>query len=52
MKIGQYYYELRGRQFRIYQVDSSFSAKATEYIFNTREEARNKVYELNGWKKK
>lgn len=55
MKIGEYHYELHGRHFRIYQC--SFNDGVTtmsdpvrgEPFFMDREEARKRVYELNGW---
>ena len=52
-KVGEYYYALRGRFYKIYQVESIengvISSIATKFIYETKEEARKKVYELNGW---
>lgn len=54
-KVGQYYYTPRGRFFRIYRYDSvtstgsSASPAPNEPLFSDREEARKRVYELNGW---
>lgn len=55
MKKGEYSYSPHGRQFRIYictQSDehgSMSSPVRTEPFFNDREQARKRVYELNGW---
>lgn len=55
MKVGEYYYTPNGRQFRIYQCDYSDGKIETgkpvykEPLFNNREDARKRVYELNGW---
>lgn len=55
-KVGQYHYEPRGRGFRIYRyyavTESSCAAYPVpdEPIYRNREEARKRVYELNGWK--
>lgn len=57
-KVGQYHYCLRGRYFRIYRythvaADGSGTAASLvmdEPSFIDREEARKRVYELNGWK--
>lgn len=56
MKIGEYCYKPSGRQFRIYvcdyndgQTSSSKPVYEEPYMFNDREEARKRVYELNGW---
>lgn len=56
-KVGQYEYHIRGREWRIYQVDwvgenGASSAQYTGIYFWTKEEASAKVYELNGWKKR
>lgn len=54
-KTGQYYYTLRGRFFRIYRYDSVTgtgsiaSPVQEEPLFSDREQARKRVYELNGW---
>lgn len=56
MKTGEFFYERRGRQFRIYICDysdnsaSNASLVHSEPPLNDREEARKRVYELNGWK--
>lgn len=55
LKIGQYYYAPRGPYFRIYRCthvsESGFSATpvSTEPAFRNREDARRRVYSLNGW---
>lgn len=55
-KVGQYYYTPRGRGWRIYRythvsdTGSAASPVLEEPIFFNREEARKRVYELNGWK--
>lgn len=55
-KVGQYYYTPRGRFFRIYRYDSVTDTGSTaspvqaEPLFSDREQARKRVYELNGWK--
>lgn len=55
-KTGQYFYAQRGRRFRIYRYDivtltsSSASAVNDEPQFSDSEEARKRVYQLNGWK--
>lgn len=55
-KVGQYYYAPRGRGFRIYRYDvvtdtfQSASPAPDEPTYHDREEARRRVYELNGWK--
>lgn len=55
-KVGQYFYAPRGRFFRIYRYDF-VSAEATtaipvqsEPFYADREQARRRVYELNGWR--
>ena len=52
-KIGQYEYDRRGRGFRIYRVDSvsenGYTASATGEFYFNREEARRRVWQLNGW---
>lgn len=55
MKKGQYHYTPCGRQFRIYicteanEQGNSSSPVYSEPFFNDREQARKRVYELNGW---
>lgn len=55
-KVGQYHYVLRGRFFRIYKctsvsdTGSSSSLVIGEPSFTDRELARQRVYQLNGWK--
>ena len=52
---GQYYYEPYGRSFRIYRCvtnsASGFIARPVEGepTYRDREEAKSRVYELNGW---
>lgn len=52
-KIGEYYYAPRGYSFKIYRVTSvsptGSSAESTGEIFEHPEDARKRVYELNGW---
>lgn len=56
--VGEYYYSLHGRDFRIYRCDYSdgqttmSSPVYEEPFFRDREEARKRVYELNGWEYK
>lgn len=58
MKVGEYFYTIHGRHFRIYQCDSSDAKGESgkpvyeEPFFTDREAARKRVYELNGWKYK
>lgn len=55
-KVGMYHYVFRGCGFRIYRYNSvaektsSASPVINEPIFYDREEARKRVYELNGWR--
>lgn len=55
-KLGQYYYTPRGNGWRIYRYthvsDTGFSGSAVtdEPTYFNREEAKKRVYELNGWK--
>ncbi len=55
-KTGQYYYTPCGSSFRIYRYDhvsghgGSASPVSEEPVFYNREDARKRVYELNGWK--
>lgn len=55
-KVGQYYYAPHGRGFRIYRykevTDTFHSALPvqSEPIFYDREQAKKRVYELNGWR--
>lgn len=58
MKKGEYSYQPHGRQFRIY-VCTYADGRTTmsdpvrdEPFYNNREDARRRVYELNGWKYK
>lgn len=54
-KLGEYYYTPKGRHFAIYVVDSVSNGVTTgrpaegEKLYYDREEARKRVYELNGW---
>lgn len=55
-KEGEYYYEPYGRRFQLYRVvsvhDGYMSAeKVFGEWFGTREEAKARVYELNGWRR-
>lgn len=56
LKVGQYFYAPRGSIFRIYRVDYNdgitSASSPTGESYNTSEEARRRVYELNGWKYK
>lgn len=55
MKVGEYHYGLSGRHFRIYQCDYAENGITTskpvdnEPLYNNREAARRRVYQLNGW---
>lgn len=53
-KLGDYTYVLRGKLFVIHRVTSvtphGYSATRTGEYFYSREEARRRVYQLNGWK--
>lgn len=57
-KVGQCYYAPRGSAFRIYRYDSVCGTVTTasplpdEPYYYNREEARKRVYELNGWRYK
>lgn len=52
---GQCYYEPYGRGFRIYRCEENFgeyfyaTPLPDEPIYYNREEAKKRVYELNGW---
>lgn len=54
-KVGEYSYRLHGRQFCICVCDYSQNGISThkpvpsEPLYSDREEARRRVYELNGW---
>lgn len=54
-RVGLCYYAPRGRGFRIYRYDSVTTTTSTaspvpdEPIYFDREEARKRVYQLNGW---
>ena len=54
-RTGQYYYAPHGRGFRIYRyvsvtaMTSTASPVTDEPIYYDREEAKKRVYELNGW---
>ena len=51
LKIGQHVYQKRGRNYRIYVKSSENSLDSLpNEVFFTREDARKRVYELNGWK--
>lgn len=55
MKTGEYYYTLSGREYRIYRYDmvdetgSIASPVPNEPHYYNEEDARRRVYELNGW---
>lgn len=55
-KVGQYYYAPRGREFHIYRYDvvtdkfQSASLVLNEPIYYDQEQAKKRVYELNGWR--
>ncbi len=55
-EVGQYSYVLRGRGFRIYRcvkaTESGYTALPVpgERTYSRREDARRRVYELNGWR--
>lgn len=55
-KVGQYYYAPRRNMFAIYQTtfigNGVTTACSTGEEYATREEAKKRVYELNGWKLK
>lgn len=52
-KIGEYFYAPRGRRYKIYRISSitptSTSSESIGEIYARREEAKKRVYELNGW---
>ena len=52
-KVGQYYYAPRRKWFAIYQTifvgNGMSTARPTGEEYATREEAKKRVYELNGW---
>lgn len=55
LKKGEYHYARRGQVFRIYVCvestpESEVSRPAGDEDYFDREEARRRVYELNGWK--
>ena len=56
MKVGEYEYRPRGRDFRIYRCDYAdgritiANPVYNEPFYRDREAARKRVYELNGWK--
>ncbi len=50
---GQYYYNICGSAFRIYYYDGvTGSPVPDEPTYYSRDAARKRVYELNGWKLK
>lgn len=55
MKKGQYLFMPRGRKYRIYQADGvdsngvMTSASPTDMSYSSKQEAYDKVRELNGW---
>ncbi len=57
-KVGQYHYVYRGNSYVIYRCERStekgclISARTDEPVFRDREQARKRVYELNGWRSK
>lgn len=46
--IGSYYYCPRYHAWAVYQKETNFSDKLIEWC-GSKEEARKKVYQLNGW---
>ena len=56
MKPGLYHYVPHGRGFLIYRCESvtehGSSSAPTDEFFDNRDDARRRVYELNGWKLK
>ena len=54
-KKGIYYYAPYGKGYRIYQYthvnENGSESEATNEIYWAREQARARVYELNGWNK-
>lgn len=54
IKTGQYFYAIRGTNYRIYRKESNTDASLVigEPVCFTQQEARKRVYELNGWKQK
>lgn len=54
IKVGQYMYMPRGRNFRVYKkvTDTRLEEVISEPVYFSREEARRRVYELNGWRLK
>lgn len=52
-KVGQYEYGRRGRCFKIYRVESvnenGYIASSIGELYSDREEARRRVWALNGW---
>ena len=48
-KVGEYFYIPRGNSFAIYYQDTETTASPTGERIFSREAARKKVYELNGW---
>lgn len=55
-KVGQYFYAPRRNRFAIYQTvsvsDNVIIDQPTDEEYATREEAKRRVYELNGWNHK
>ena len=55
-KVGQYFYTIYHSMYRIYRYDSvsdratSASPVRDEPLYSNPEEARKRVYELNGWR--
>jgi len=51
LKVGQYMYQRHRNGFRIFKKTSETSFDSiSDEIFFSREDARKRVYELNGWK--
>ena len=52
-RVGQYEYDRRGKGYKIYQVNSvnenGYTSSPTGEYYADREEARRRVWELNGW---
>lgn len=55
-QVGQYHYVLRGKLYVIYRYESisehGSCSSPTDESFDNRDDARRRVYELNGWKLK
>lgn len=57
-RVGEYFYQVSGRHYRIYRYTKVTSRASlaspvhSEQFFRNREDARRRVYELNGWEYK